>query len=182
MGENGKRIVVIAMDGSPYSDYAFEWYVENGRKPNDEVIIVTCLDNHGCTAYMRRGSSSDELRKQLQEDIDLHAALEGHLQLKMTNAGINGSVFSCFGKPGEAIIHAAKDKHASVIVCGSRGHGKIRRTIMGSVSSYVVHHSEIPVIVCRHKDHHHHHHHGHHQPHHVHIDSPADVSKVLHDH
>ena len=91
---------------------------------------------------------------------------------------INGSVFSCFGKPGEAIVHAAKDKHASVIICGSRGHGKLRRTIMGSVSSYVVHHSDIPVIVCRHKDHHH----GHHHPHPVHIDTPADLNNALHGH
>ncbi|CAG2227976.1 unnamed protein product [Mytilus edulis] len=124
-----------------YSSYG---YTQNATKENDEVLIITCLDNHGCTAYMRRNSSTDEIRKQLQQDMDIHAALEDHLQLKLTNAGINGSVFSCYGKPGEAIINAAKEKHASVIICGSRGHGKLRRTIMGSISSYIVHHSDIP--------------------------------------
>ncbi|XP_063426983.1 universal stress protein YxiE-like [Mytilus trossulus] len=179
MADSGKRTVVIAMDGSLYSDYAFDWYTQNATKENDEVLIITCLDNHGCTAYMRRNSSTDEIRKQLQQDMDIHTALEEHLQLKLTNAGLNGSVFSCYGKPGEAIINAAKEKHASVIICGSRGHGKLRRTIMGSISSYLVHHSDIPVIVCRHKDHHHHHHD---HPHHVHIDSPSDVSNLLHGH
>lgn len=37
---------------------------------------------------MQRQSSSDEIKKQLQQEIDLHAALEDHIQLKMTNAGV----------------------------------------------------------------------------------------------
>lgn len=31
---------------------------------------------------------------------------------------------------------------------GSRGLGTIRRTILGSVSDYVVHHANVPVVVC----------------------------------
>ena len=37
---------------------------------------------------MQRQSSSEEIRKQLQQEIDLHTALEDHIQLKMTNAGV----------------------------------------------------------------------------------------------
>ena len=36
-----------------------------------------------------------------------------------------------------------------MIVMGTRGLGTIRRTLMGSVSDYVVHHARIPVIVVR---------------------------------
>jgi nucleotide-binding universal stress UspA family protein len=52
-------------------------------------------------------------------------------------------------KPGEAIIEAARSENATMIVMGTRGMGTIRRTIMGSVSDYVVHHADIPVIICR---------------------------------
>jgi hypothetical protein len=34
---------------------------------------------------VQRQSSSEEIRKQLQQEIDLHTALEDHIQLKMTN-------------------------------------------------------------------------------------------------
>ena len=44
-------------------------------------------------------------------------------------------------KPGEAIIKTATEEGANVIVMGSRGLGKIRRTLMGSVSEYVTHHA-----------------------------------------
>ena len=51
------------------------------------------------------------------------------------------------GKPGEVIIKHAKKEKANYIVMGCRGLGKIRRTLLGSVSDFVVHHAEIPVIV-----------------------------------
>jgi nucleotide-binding universal stress UspA family protein len=34
-----------------------------------------------------------------------------------------------------------------VRVCGSRGHGPVRRVLLGGVSSRVVRHSKVPVII-----------------------------------
>ena len=56
------------------------------------------------------------------------------------------------GNPGEALIRIAEDDKADMIVMGTRGLGMLRRTILGSVSDYVVHHAKIPVLIC-HKDH-----------------------------
>ena len=52
-------------------------------------------------------------------------------------------------KPGELIVKAAKEKNAASIILGTRGLGTIRRTLLGSVSEYVVHHSHCPVTVVR---------------------------------
>lgn len=43
----------------------------------------------------------------------------------------------------------ANREKAVYVVVGSRGLGKIRRTFLGSVSDYVLHHSLVPVIVCK---------------------------------
>ena len=53
------------------------------------------------------------------------------------------------GRVGEAILHAAKEDNAALIVMGTRGMGKVRRTFLGSVSDFVVHHAHVPVLVCR---------------------------------
>ena len=65
---------------------------------------------------------------------------------------IGGKVKSVAGKPGEVIVHVADEEKAEFIVCGSRGKGTLRRTLLGSISDYVLHHAHIPVVVCRHKD------------------------------
>ena len=51
--------------------------------------------------------------------------------------------------PGHFIVDSANKEKAGLIVMGTRGMGKIRRTIMGSVSDYVVHHAHCPVMVCK---------------------------------
>ena len=53
------------------------------------------------------------------------------------------------GEPGLAIIDAAKELDVDVIVIGSRGRGAIRRALLGSVSSHVVHNAPCPVLVIR---------------------------------
>ena len=62
---------------------------------------------------------------------------------------VKGKVRTHGGKPGEVVCRIAQEEGAAVIVCGTRGMGTIRRTIMGSVSDYIVHHSHVPVLVCR---------------------------------
>ena len=61
------------------------------------------------------------------------------------------------GNPGEVICSVAKDEEVDLLVVGSRGRGTIRRTLMGSVSTYCVHHAHVPVMVVPHADRHKHH-------------------------
>ena len=52
-------------------------------------------------------------------------------------------------KPGHVIVEKANEEHAQMVVMGTRGMGTVRRTLMGSVSDYVVHHARCPVMICR---------------------------------
>ena len=52
------------------------------------------------------------------------------------------------GKPaGNVICSEAENEKVDMIVTGARGIGIARRTILGSVSDYVVHHTHCPVCV-----------------------------------
>lgn len=62
---------------------------------------------------------------------------------------LRGKFISDFEKPGELIVDVATREKASYIVTGTRGLGKIRRTMLGSVSDFVVHHANCPVVVSR---------------------------------
>ena len=79
--------------------------------------------------------------------------------LNMGYFQVDGTVKSIHAEsPGEGICKAAQEIHCDLIVVGTRGLGKLRRTFMGSCSDYVLHHAHVPVLVCRHPSDVHHHH------------------------
>jgi nucleotide-binding universal stress UspA family protein len=52
------------------------------------------------------------------------------------------------GKPGEAILEAARAEDAAVIVVGSHRRGRLGRLVLGSVSRHIVERADRPVIVA----------------------------------
>ena len=53
------------------------------------------------------------------------------------------------GDAGRVLCLLAEELEADVVIVGSRGRGAIRRALMGSVSSHVVHNAPCPVVVVR---------------------------------
>jgi nucleotide-binding universal stress UspA family protein len=53
------------------------------------------------------------------------------------------------GSPAAKILEVARAHGAGLIVIGSRGRGAVTGTVLGSVSSDVVHRSDRPVLVAR---------------------------------
>lgn len=55
------------------------------------------------------------------------------------------------GHAGEVICSFCKDVQPDLLVVGSRGQGTVRRTLLGSVSDYCIHHNttHVPIMVVR---------------------------------
>lgn len=51
------------------------------------------------------------------------------------------------GEPGDLLCRLASDLKVDVVVVGSRGRGAVKRALLGSVSTYVMHHAACPVLV-----------------------------------
>jgi nucleotide-binding universal stress UspA family protein len=55
------------------------------------------------------------------------------------------------GRPGPALCSFADEIDANAIVLGTRGRGRIKRALLGSVADYVVRNAPCPVLVTREK-------------------------------
>lgn len=53
------------------------------------------------------------------------------------------------GNPSSAILDFCEKEEQDIIVMGSRGRGKFKELVLGSVSSKVLHHSSCPVMIIR---------------------------------
>ena len=53
------------------------------------------------------------------------------------------------GRAEEEIVELAEEIGAGLIVMGSRGHGRLRRALLGSVTDAVVRHAHCPVTIVR---------------------------------
>lgn len=75
------------------------------------------------------------------------AEVENRYSVLCTQQKIKHKISIRSGNPGEEIVDAAKADSVDVVVMGTRGLGTIRRTVLGSVSDYVIHHIKIPVLI-----------------------------------
>ncbi|WAR00630.1 hypothetical protein MAR_025002 [Mya arenaria] len=109
-------------------------YAKNVWRPGDEVLLAWNVEPHPATfgTVNLMTGDPDVISKILSEQ-----SVEGRV-IQLHEA-----------KAGPAIVHAAESENAGMIVCGSRGLSTLRRTFMGSVSDYILHHAHVPVLVCK---------------------------------
>lgn len=64
----------------------------------------------------------------------------------------NGILFEqkiSFGDAGHTIVKFAKDKKFDIIIIGARGRGALKEIFFGSVSNYVLHKANLPVLIVK---------------------------------
>lgn len=145
MATERKRTVLIAVDNSEYAERAFDCYVNEVKKEGDFICLVHVPELYDLT--LASPTVVNKILAELREKVN---ALEKKYTKKIQDVKLTGKIRTGQGKPGEVICKFADDEHADLIVVGSRGLGTFRRTFIGSVSDYIVHHSHVPVLVCKH--------------------------------
>jgi nucleotide-binding universal stress UspA family protein len=91
----------------------------------------------------------EEWTKALQEQSVKVKQIEESYEQLLIPKKIGYKLHSAAAKvPGQGIIAVSEQEKADLVVIGTRGLDRLRRTLLGSVSDYVVRHSKVPVLVC----------------------------------
>ncbi|ELT94124.1 hypothetical protein CAPTEDRAFT_163750 [Capitella teleta] len=139
-------VTLVAIDASPQAEAAFQWYLDHIHRDGNSIVILHSVDLTVLSEQDDVASSSDLLWSKQKGQIK---SLEDKYRWKLNEKGLAGKIRTESGKPGEVIIRVSQQEKTSLIVIGSRGLSKLKRTIQGSVSDYVLHHAHCPVIVWR---------------------------------
>lgn len=148
MSTDNEIVVIIAVDGSDFSHTALKWYLRTLYRPEFNMKLVHCVEPLSVIGEVASPEAYERMLSQSKQNAEKIEERYNEV-LKEFNVA-KGSIITIFGnKPGEVLMETAKKEHASMLVVGARGLSKVRRTMLGSVSDYLVHHSLCPVIVCR---------------------------------
>ena len=139
--------VLLAMDGSAASDAARD-LVASLTWPEATVIrVIAVVEPMSAVLVGISPYAATEF-----DDREIAAALESRLTDAAVHLARSASTVETrllHGRPGSAIVAEAIDLRADLIVVGSRGLGRLRSMLLGSVSAEVVDHAPCPVLVAR---------------------------------
>jgi nucleotide-binding universal stress UspA family protein len=129
--------VVVAYDGSPDSDRAVRWATRTARTTGHEVRVIVVAHEGAVTSSRVPG---------WDDDIVHELVAQATQRLKECDAP-EAEVLVRRGAAAHVLIEAGDD--ASMLVLGSRGHGKVTGLLIGSVSQHVARYAPCPVAVVR---------------------------------
>lgn len=133
--------IVVGVDGSAGSRRALRWAAEEARYREAGLQVVMAWE------YEIFGALPGEAIALPEEDKapKMREHLEGIVAAELGDDVEGIEIRPVYGSPSEALIDASRD--ADLLVVGTRGMGGFKRLLLGSVSSQVVHHSHVPVVV-----------------------------------
>lgn len=144
------RNVLIPIDGSENSERAFNFYLDELRKADDHLLLIHVTPQPNLPSFSIGKPLSlpeKEWENQIKDIVAKSQKVMEHYEIICEQKKIQKTPHIANGKPGEAIVDCAKKNGANLIVMGSRGLNAVRRTIIGSVSDYVLHHIHVPVMI-----------------------------------
>jgi len=136
-----KHLIVVGVDGSEGGRRALEWAVGEADARGSAVQAVTAwswdgLDYAPVTA-INAAEAKERATRLLDDAIRALVARHGS-HLPVAAEVVEGS---------PADVLAAAGRAADLLVLGSHGHSRVRRTVLGSVSEACIRKASCPVVV-----------------------------------
>lgn len=141
--------IMLASDGSDCARNAAEVAVNLAHGFGTNLSVVNVRADISAVSV-----PGDDFAPMLPVNADAYAhQLLEQVKRTVSNIAVQSEVRCSYhqevGHPDETIVRFATDHHADLLVLGSRGEGGFERMLVGSVSNYVAHHANCPVLIVR---------------------------------
>jgi nucleotide-binding universal stress UspA family protein len=132
--------ILIAVDGSEVSERALERVTRFVKEGAEVALVTVARPIYRHPPYTGYADPKDE---EEQRQV-LYAARD-----VLDREGIAAMGLAPVGDPADEILKAAKHFEAELIVMGARSLGTVKRLVLGSVSTKVMHESDCDVLIVK---------------------------------
>ena len=145
------RGIIVGVDGSPAAKVAVDWAARDAAMRKVPLAVVNVLDPPAGHTFPKNPIPLEYVRWQEDEgrtvlNDALKTVEDSAKQLGPIN--VRGELMTGLAVP----ILGELSKDAEMVVVGCRGRGALARTLLGSVSTGLVHHAHCPVAVIHSED------------------------------
>jgi nucleotide-binding universal stress UspA family protein len=137
------RTILVPVDGSPNSLRALKHAAERFRDSSSvHLLLLNVQPALPASRLSPRSMIKDHQQRMSEEALGPARALAGRL----------GVMFDCYvrvGDPAEVIANFAQRTRSREIIMGTRGLGRVRGLLLGSVTTKVIHLATAPVTLVK---------------------------------
>lgn len=137
----GWRKILVATDGSKYSDAAVSKAMDFAKSYGGELQVVSIVDVPS-EFYAEAPKVVEDMARKAKSFVE-------EVRKQSEEFNIKTSTFTAEGEAYKVITGLAKDEKADVIFLGSHGRTGLKRLLMGSVAEKTIGHSPCPVLVVK---------------------------------
>jgi nucleotide-binding universal stress UspA family protein len=135
--------IVVGYDGSAPADAALDWAAEQAEQHQVPITVISVADYTGMLPDIYGSTAWPTLFREEAQRI----AARGVQRARKIAPSIEVTAEVEIGHAAGILIEASRT--AQSLVVGTRGHGELTGTLLGSVGFEVSSHAQVPVIVVR---------------------------------
>jgi nucleotide-binding universal stress UspA family protein len=142
--------ILIATDGSKYSEKAVDYGIDVAKRLGYEVIALYVISLKSMERFAL--GHHDDIGGYERVNDELKAEGEsalGYVTIKCDERGVKVSKTLARGYPADEIIKTASSERPEFIVVGSLGKTGLEHLFIGSVSEAVIKKAPCPVLVVK---------------------------------
>ncbi len=137
--------IILATDGSKYSENAVEYAVELAKISEARISAIYVVDT-GAFATIPMDAAWENMYELLKKE---GSEATGKVEAEGQKSDVEVECFVVEGHPAEEILKLSETIPADLIVMGTLGKRGLDRFLLGSVAEKVSRNSKVPVMIVR---------------------------------
>jgi nucleotide-binding universal stress UspA family protein len=137
--------ILVPVDGSDNSYRALDAALLLSEKLGSNITVIHVMEQFPITHIGSEKLLSEVLEAYKKENQDILSKCSEIA----TQKGLTIKTVLIQGNPASVILDYSKKEKFDLLIMGSRGLGKFKELILGSVSGKIVHHSPCAVMLIR---------------------------------